>query len=423
MTKRRDYKSGGLSQRHDHPACPPLVTVGHDVDGKPIRKRAKHKCKGTWVGTVETGWTANDTRRRVTVSSRDKDTAARKLRDKKLLLERAGTAGINTRATVKTVAADWLPIQERKLRPNSYNATRSALQRWIIPTIGHRRMDVLSPADVRAVEAAQRKAGKSTSTMLRTQSALMSMLSWATTEGYPIAPGLLKVERPTIAVNDRSDIDGEQAIKMLVLAAERPDASRWVAAFLQGMRQAECLGLTWDEVDLDAGTLTVSWQLQPLPYKIPRDRSSGFRIPDGYEVRQLDGSLHLVRPKSKQGWRIYPLVPWMQSALTTWRESAPESPHGLVWPRADGRPIRAKDDDAAWYALQDAAEVRHPSGRRYTIHEARHTTASLLLELKVDPAVIAALLGQSKLVAAYVHVKSPMMRAALEQVAERLALG
>lgn len=395
---RRPYGSGGLTQRAD----------------------------GIWVGTIEAGWTETGKRRRVTVSSKDKDTAKRKLRDKRLQLEKAGQSQVNTRATVKAVADEWLPIQERRLRPNSYNATRSAIQRWVVPTIGHRRMDALSPADVRAVEAAQRKAGKSTSTMLRTHSALMSMLHWALIEGYPIAPGVLKVERPAVAVNDRASLSLEQAVKLLDAARALPDGSRWAAALLQGMRQAECLGLTWDEVDLDRATLTISWQLQPLPYNIPRDRSSGFRVPDGYEVRQLDGSLHLVRPKSRKGWRVIPLVPWMRDALAYWKTESDirsDNTHGLVWPRPDGRPQRARDDDTAWYELQQTAGVTHPTGRRYTIHEARHTTATILLELGVDPSVAAALIGQAKVVEAYRHVNTAMTRAALEQVAERLALG
>jgi hypothetical protein len=77
------------------------------------------------------------------------------------------------------------------------------------------------------------------------------------------------------------------------------------------MRQGEALGLTWPMVDLDAESLTISWQLQSLRYNEPRKPSSGFRIPDGYEARQLKGTLHLVRPKSAKGWRVIPLVEWM----------------------------------------------------------------------------------------------------------------
>src|SRR5690606_40016384 len=72
---------------------------------------------------------------------------------------------------------------------------------------------------------------------------------------------------------------------ILATATPRPDVSRWIAALLQGMRPAECRGLTWDAVDLDSGSIDVSWQMKPLPYKIPRDRASGFRVPTSEERR------------------------------------------------------------------------------------------------------------------------------------------
>ena len=99
----------------------------------------------------------------------------------------------------------------------------------------------------------------------------------------------------------------------------------------------------------------------------------------------------------------------------------PDSPHGLVWPLVDGRPCPSSTDDEEWYALQSGAGVHHPSGRWYTIHETRHTTATLLHEAGVDPVIMAAILGQTKLVESYVHVKrSPRVAAALEEVARVL---
>src|SRR5699024_5975472 len=41
-------------------------------------------------------------------------------------------------------------------------------------------------------------------------------------------------------------------------------ATRWAVAFLTGARQAELLGLEWDRVDLGAGWIDLSWQLQQL---------------------------------------------------------------------------------------------------------------------------------------------------------------
>jgi integrase len=201
------------------------------------------------------------------------------------------------------------------------------------------------------------------------------------------------------------------------------------------MRPAETLGLTWPSINLEARELTLDWQLQPLPYTVARDRTSGFRVPRGYEARQVDGALHLVRPKSKAGWRVIPLVPWMAAALEAWREVAPANRHGLVWPQDDGRPRRDSDDRAAWHAITDAARVAvtEPAptengpevhGRRPDLYEARHTAATLLKVARVDDQTITAIMGHASILStkAYLHTDRTRARAALEGMAQQLRL-
>jgi integrase len=215
----------------------------------------------------------------------------------------------------------------------------------------------------------------------------------------------------------------EEALAALEVASTLPHGSRWLAAFLQGVRINECLGLTWPRITAD--TLTLDWQLQPLPYKVKRDRSSGFLVPDRYEHVQLEGRLHLVRPKSKAGWRVIPLVPMMAQALDRWRLVAPESPHGLVWSALDGSPASEDDDRAEWRAIQGTAGIGHPAGRPYEVHEIRHTAATLLASLGVDEATRVAIMGHSSIAStrAYEHRDLTLIRSALEKVAGRLQLG
>ncbi len=81
-------------------------------------------------------------------------------------------------------------------------------------------------------------------------------------------------------------------------------------------------------------------------------------------------------------------------------------------------------DLADWHALQERAGVRHPSGRYYHTHEARHTTATLLMALGVDTQVIIAIMGHASILSTrqYQHADLALMRAALDGVAERLQL-
>lgn len=391
--RRREYASGSIYQRKD---------------------------TGKWVGTYSAGWTERGTRRRVSVTGRTEAEVKRRLRDK-IAAARAGSAAESSRATVKSWAEEWLTRRATTVRPKTYSTDRAAVMRWIIPTIGHVRLDALTPAHIRAVRQAVTRED-STTTALRHHRVLVKLLRDAIRDGHHVPARVLATEAPRVAVHDRDAMTVDQALAVLAEASRRPDSSRWVAALLQGMRQGECLGLTWPEVGEDR--LTVSWQLQALPYADRTDRS-GFRVPDGFEARQLDRSWHLVRPKSRAGWRVIALVPQMRALLDEWWQTGPSSSHGLVWPRPDGGPRRPADDRREWRELQAAAGVAHPSGRPYIAHEARHTTSTLLMALGVPESVRVAILGHSSIAVTrgYEHVEIAEQARALGAVAERLRLG
>lgn len=396
-TKRRPHGTGGVYQRASD---------------------------GLWVATIEAGWTAKGTRRRIVVSAKTQKACEVKLKEKQRQIAREGlpTEGVSARTSVKAWSEVWLAELARHARPKYFATEQSSVKRWIIPEIGHKALATLTPGDVRMVTNAARKAGRSTTTAGYAQGVLFRMLRAAKVEGHAVPDRVLLVPAPGKSVSDRTDIDLDQALALLKVAADMPDGSRWVAAFLQGLRQAEALGLTWSVVDLAAAEQDIAWQLQPLPYL---DRAAEtFRVPDGYEVRHLTGAYHLTKPKSKAGNRVQPLVPWMTGALTAWHRVAPASPHDLVWPRGDGRPRTADSDRDQWHAMQARAKVAHPSGRPYHVHEIRHTTATLLLELGVDPAVVVAIMGHSSIATTrgYQHVKRAQARDAMLLVADKLGL-
>lgn len=404
--RRRQYKSGAIFQRRD----------------------------GMWIGRFEVSPGPDGKRRRMAVSAKTEARCKEKLEAKKVEVARNGVPEKITgrTATVESWSNEWLSIVVRDLRPKSYATTKSFVKVWVVPTIGRKQLVNLTPADIRAVIDAMRVAGKAESSRVRAHSDLMSMFKAAMVEGHDIPQRILMVKRPKPGENDREAIPGDQAVAILRQVADRPDGSKWAAAILQGMRQAERLGLTWDCVDFEKDEIDISWQLQALPYVDPKDKTQGFLVPDGYKSRHLVQALHLVRPKTSKGARTIPMVPWMRNALLAWREVAPENPYDLVWPTTDGLPERDNLDREEWKAIQAAAGVAHPAGRRYHVHEARHATVTVLKELRAaDPEmaaivtddVIAALVGQSKLVAAYDHSDNkPAVRQALVALAERLAL-
>jgi len=369
---------------------------------------------GLWVARVDVGWTAQGTRRRVTVSSKSKAEAQRKLRELQRGIAKGKVpAARSARVTVKSWAETWLPRHATQVRPTTYSTDAGTIRKWIIPTIGHRRLADLTPADLRALRQAITSAGRTTTTALHSHRVLLKMLKDARVEGHLVPDAVMEAPRPRKAANDRDAIPIPDALRILAVASARPDATRWVSALLQGNRQGETLGLTWDRVDLERDLIDVSWQLQWL--------TEGHATPDGWEARHITGRAWFTRPKTPSSRRSIPIVPWMKAALITARDQWQENPWGLVWTE-DGLPIRDDKDREQWREIQREAGTAHPSGRPWHLHEMRHTTATLLVEQGVDRAVVIAILGQAVLVEAYLHVGHDAARKALEGVAKLLSL-
>lgn len=379
---------------------------------------------GRWRGAYDAGYTRTGARRRVTVTGRTEAEAKRKLRDK-IAEVRAGEVAVSPNITVKRWADLWLPIKQASLSPKGYNALHAPVAKWIVPTIGGRRLNALTPADVRAVEQAQRDAGLKGTTCAATQRSLFNMLRAAIAEGHTVPARVLLAPMPKTRDSDRQPLTIPETLAVLAQASELPHGTRWAVALLCGMRQGECLGLTWDAVDLDNLELRVEWQLQRLVYVDRADKSKGFRVPHEHESRHLYKSWHLVKPKSKAGVRVYPLIPQLADALRQWREVAPPSPYGLVWPEPDGKPRWDTRDRDEWQALQAAAGVAHPSGRPYHVHECRNVTATELRNSGADDLTITSLLGHTQITTShgYMRVDVEAKRAALEKVARVLELG
>ena len=314
--------------------------------------------RGLWIGQIYDGWTSTGRRRRRRVTSRNKNTAREKLADLKYEVEHGiYQEGGNT--TVKKWCSHWLDTRESQVRPSTLSIETAAIDQHVIPLLGTKLIKSLRPSDLTRLGEHIMDQGSSPATALRYQSVFQRALREAEREGLPVPRAILVAQKQSAGRPDRQAIPVEDALKIIQAAAGIPDGVRWLLALLQGLRQAEALGLTWDMINFQEGTMRVEWQLQSLPYLDKANPAKGFRVPRGYEMRQLTGAFHLVRTKTLAGERILPLTPWVAGALTAWREQAPENPWGLLFTTASGQPISRHADQRAWKQLQEDAGVKN----------------------------------------------------------------
>ena len=395
-----------------------------------------------WRGVVDAGFNPNGTRKQLSVTSRTQRGARDKLNLLKKEIDEFG-GPLDRHRLVEQWSAHWLETVCRpKLKPKPYAAYQSVVNKWINPSLGKKPITLVKPSDIRLVYQAIGAAGRSSSTALKAHNVMSAMFESARKDGIVAKNVIADVDPPRAAISGRDALSTEEAIKLLANASDRPDGTRWWMALLAGVRQGERLGATLDSLDLDRGLLTIQWSLTEARFEhgcgggcgVLRGGSCPQRrliLADGLEHVQLDGRLCLVRPKSGKP-RTIPLLPQLVEALRRYlaATAAQPNPHGLIWRNPNGTPITSGQDSAEWRdLLQSAGVITSEQAKPLreqaegtppapTTHWARHTTATVLMELGVDARIIGEIVGHAseEITRHYQHVSSAAAREAMDRL-------
>lgn len=167
-----------------------------------------------------------------------------------------------------------------------------------------------------------------------------------------------------------------------------------------GLRRGEALGLAWAGVDLEEGRLTIRQALH-----------------------RVDGQLRLDPVKTDASIAVLPLPTSLVSILrrhrkqqlqerfaagSRWRET------GLVFTTAHGGFIEPRNANRMFHNLCEKADV--PQLR---VHDLRHSCATLLFTMGVQPATVQRILRHSSITVTtgtYVEVVEAVQRDALDSM-------
>lgn len=381
------------------------------------------RADGMWVAAVDLP-TTDGKRRRKTVSSKDYNTVVQKLR---VLRKQVAAGQIFTtgNTTVKSWLEHWLEnIQRPHVRPTTYRYYEGTVRVHIVPLLGGKRLNRLTPEDVRQMHKAV--GASSDRNAQKAQQVLQRALKDAEAEGLIDRNVAAVVRKPKHTAQDKDTLSLEVAAHVLRTAETSRNelASRWAVAFWTGARQAELLGLTWDHVDFVRSEFVIEWQMQSMPkshgcgdpvegvYPCAKQRpgycpKAAFKPPPGFVARECHKSLFWTATKTKAGKRVVPFLPPVLEILKAHRAADGYNPHNLVWHHPDGRPWSQTEDARNWKLLLVEAKVDHIG-----VHNIRHTTATLLQGGGMDEMTRMALMGHSSAASqrGYIHVDHTVTR-------------
>ncbi|WP_280499423.1 tyrosine-type recombinase/integrase [Nocardia cyriacigeorgica] len=397
-----------------------------------IYKRAD----GMWVGRLELEPGPDGKRvRSKPVYSTDRNEVVKKLDTLKGELSK-GLKQLDQKITVAEWLEYWIVhIAPKQVRPHVLRSYRAAIRTRIIPAIGKRKLAQLEPKDVRfmhdhILSSTYKRGGEdvpySTRSVEEAHNVLSAALDDAKEEGGLVHRNVAeKVSKPLVLSKSHGSLSSEQARKVLLVGTseKHPLVTRWAAGLMLGGRQGELLGLQVDRINFEEGSLDLSWQLEWLPLKkgADPDAPDRFDVDPGFEHIPLWRGAALTRPKTTASQRVTPLPAPLAAILKVYLEQVwTPNPWGLVWvvppnPQAriwkDERPVSDAVDLKEWKAIQRRAGIAKP----VDVHAMRGTTATLLLEAKVDAKVIQSILGHASVITTrgYQQVDLTLARSAL----------
>ncbi len=172
-----------------------------------------------------------------------------------------------------------------------------------------------------------------------------------------------------------------------------------------GLRKGEALGLTWDDVDLDEGELSIGRQLQRVSRQLLHRETKTATSDATLPLPEICSTALRLR-KAEEAYA-------RELAGAAWQGGK------LIFTTRWGTPIEPRNFNRAWDTRCTKASIR-----KITVHDGRRTCATLLVDLDVHPREVMQILRHAQIAVTmeiYAQASSKATRSALKRLGDSLS--
>jgi integrase len=320
-----------------------------------IYRRKTGAKKGLWVAEYKVG------NKKKYLYGKTKKAVTDKLRAM-LSSEEADLAPEADNMSVDDYLDRWLPTVRGTVKERTWTRHEEVVRLHLKPSIGGIKLLKLNALDVQELYLSKLKSGLSPRTVQIIHTTLHKALKQAVMWSLVSKNVAQAVIPPKPQKKEIRVLTSEETKRLLRAARGDTLEALYILAVTTGMRQGELLGLKWDDIDLNEGTLRVRrtlWEGKTTPPKTPKANRS-IRLT---KIAKDALRKHLKRANGSE---------WVFST----KSGTPTNCHNLT--------------KRSWWPL-----LKKTGLPKIPFHNLRHTAATLLLSQSVHPKLVQELLGHA----------------------------
>ena len=337
----------------------------------------------------------------VTAMAKTPQESKRKAKEKISKLPRSLSHSVkpeNPKLTLAEFLLNWLDeIHQHHIAHTTYRRYRSLAVHHINPFLGDQELRKLNPQLIASLLIHMKVIGQSVRSQQQARALLAVALNEAENANLVAVNPVRKVKNPQGIGRVLTTLKIQEVRRLLETYQGTYLSARLHIALICGLRQGEALGLRWQDIDFESGTLTVSSQIQMISGK-----ATFTRLKTNRSYRTL-----VLTEETLESLRIHKnlICRWQTSCDDQWANLS------LVFPGNDGAARSSHIDYNEWQKALKLCGIEP-----HRLHDARHTAATLMYSQGIGIETISRVLGHSSSAITsrlYVHsVEQPLREAA-----------